>query len=210
MSEHPLSREQIEIATKVLKEGRVVVFPTDTVYGIGSDPFIEQAVSRIYRTKQRPHHLALPLLLSSKSELGQVAGVVPDIAWLLAERFWPGALTLIVRKSPSVPSWVSGGGDKVAVRIPDHPITLDLIRSFGKPLVGTSANISGSASPVTAEDVRQQLGDGVDFILDGGRCPGGIESTVVDITGSAPVVLREGAVSSKEIKEAFSACSGLQ
>jgi L-threonylcarbamoyladenylate synthase len=191
--------QDIERAVAILQGGGVVAYPTDTVYGLGADAFNEKAVKRIYRIKRRPLAQPLSLLLADKADLTQIAETIPDLAWPLVEKFLPGGLTLIVRKAASVPHLVTAGGDTVAVRIPDHPLALKLIRALGKPLIGTSANLSGSPSATTAEEVHAQLGDEVDFILDGGVCPGGIESTVVDVTGGSPVIIREGAVSREAI-----------
>jgi L-threonylcarbamoyladenylate synthase len=191
--------KQIKLAIATLKKGGIVAFPTDTVYGLGADPLNEQAVDKIYRVKKRPPNLPLPLLLAEKSDLMRVASVVPDIAWQLVERFLPGGLTLVLIKSPWVPRSVTAGGDTVAVRIPDHPVPIALIRGLGTPIVGTSANISGKPSPVTAEEVREQLGDKVDFIIDGGRCPGGTESTVLDVSSKVPTLMREGAIPQVEV-----------
>jgi L-threonylcarbamoyladenylate synthase len=199
------TEEQVELAIEVLKEGGVVAFPTDTVYGIGANAFIEQAVAKIYQIKQRPRHLAMPLLISSKADLERVARSVPEIAWRLAERFLPGGLTLVLKKAAIVPDIVAPG-DTVAVRIPDHPIPIALIRGLGAPLIGTSANESGRASPVTAEEVRAQLGNRVDFIVDGGRCRWGVESTVVDVSGEFPRILREGVVPRQEIEALCGYC----
>ena len=191
--------QQIKLAIAILKKGGIVAFPTDTVYGLGADPLNAPAVDRIYKVKRRPHNLPLPLLLAEKSDLLKVATVVPEIAWQLAERFLPGGLTLVLRKSPWVPGTVTAGGDTIAVRIPNHPVPIALIRGLGTPIVGTSANLSGISSPVTAEEVREQLGDEVDLIIDGGRCPGGTESTVLDISGKVPTLIREGAIPRVEI-----------
>jgi len=199
MPKQPTIEKQIKLAVAILKKGGIVAFPTDTVYGLGADPLNGQAVARIYKVKNRPPNLPLPLLLAEKSDLLRVAGVVPKIAWQLVERFLPGGLTLVLRKSPWVPSAVTAGGDTVAVRIPDHPVPIALIRGLGTPIVGTSANLSGRPSPVTAEEVRQQLGAEVDFIINGGRCPGGADSTVLDVTGKVPVLIREGAIPTAEI-----------
>jgi L-threonylcarbamoyladenylate synthase len=199
------TEEQVELAIEVLKEGGVVAFPTDTVYGIGANAFTEQAVAKIYQIKQRPRHLALPLLISSKADLERVARSVPEIAWRLAERFLPGGLTLVLKKAAVVPDIVAPG-DTVAVRIPDHPIPIALIRGLGVPLIGTSANESGRASPVTAQEVRAQLGNRVDFIVDGGRCRWGVESTVVDVSGEFPRILREGVVPRQEIEALCGYC----
>jgi L-threonylcarbamoyladenylate synthase len=194
MPKQPAIEKQIKLAILILKKGGIVAFPTDTVYGLGADPLNEQAVSRIYKVKKRPPSLPLPLLLAEKSDLLRVATVVPEIAWQLAERFLPGGLTLVLMKSPWVPGYMTADGDTIAVRIPNHPVTIALIRGLGTPIVGTSANLSGRPSSVIAEAVSEQLGDEVDFIIDGGRCPGGTESTVLDVTGKAPVLIREGAI----------------
>jgi L-threonylcarbamoyladenylate synthase len=193
-------KAQIEFSVTLLQEGGVIAFPTDTVYGIGADPFNEHAVAKIYRIKRRPPHLALPLLLSDKSELPEVARAIPEVAWRLVERFLPGGLTLVLRKAPTVPHTVAPG-DTVAVRIPNHPIPIALIRKLGTPLIGTSANLSGRPNPITAQEVREQLGDEVDFIINGGGCPAGIASTVVDVTQEMPRILREGAVPRVELEE---------
>ena len=199
MSNRASIEHQIQLAIEILKRGGIVAFPTDTVYGLGVDPCNERAVERIFKVKSRPPNLQLPLLLADVSDFTKVASEVPEVAWQLAEHFLPGGLTLVLRKSPWVPSAVTAGGDTIAVRIPDHPITIALIRGLGNPLVGTSANISGMPSAVTADEVREQLGEQVDIIVDGGRCPGTIESTVIDVTGETPTIIREGAVSQEEI-----------
>src|SRR4030043_2097430 len=180
---HELKR-QIKLAIEVLKKGGLVAYPTDTVYGLGADPLHEKAVSRIYQVKNRPRNLPLPLLLADKSDLLKVALIVPDIAWQLIEQFWPGGLTLVVKKNVWVAANITAGGDNVAVRIPDHPVTIALIRGLGNPIVGTSANLSGTQSPVTAEEFSKQLGNKVDLIVDSGRGPGGIESPVGDGTAA--------------------------
>lgn len=174
--------------------------PTDTVYGLGANPFDDAAVTRVYEIKSRPHHLALPLLLGSISQLEVVASDVPQLAWSLAERFLPGGLTLILHKSASVPAVVSGGGDTVAIRVPNHPVPIAVIEELRGPITGTSANLSGRRSPVTAQEVRNQLGETVDLIIDGGRCPHGVDSTVIDFSGEKPRIVREGAVSRDEVE----------
>ncbi len=196
--------QQLQQAVSILKGGGIVVYPTDTLYGLGADTFNEAAVRRIYRIKHRPLDQPLPVLIADKSGLAQLTDAMSEAAWILAERFWPGGLTLVVLKLPSVPEWVTAGGNTVAVRIPDHPIALNLIRALGTPLIGTSANLSGSPGFTSAEEVRAQIGDEVDFILDGGVCPAGIESTVVDVTGKFPVILREGAISRNDIAKCLS------
>ena len=193
-------QQQVEQGISVLKQGGIVAFPTDTVYGLGACISIGHAVERVYRVKERPRSMALPLLLADKSQIGEVAQPVPQVAWLLADKFLPGALTIVLHKSESVPDIITGESKTVAVRIPAHPVPVALTRGLGAPIVGTSANLSGKPSASTADEVRTQLGDKVDLIIDGGRCPGGKESTIVDLTGETPLILREGAISREELK----------
>jgi L-threonylcarbamoyladenylate synthase len=196
-------QKQVEQAVFILKEGGIVAFPTDTVYGLGAAVSLPRAVERVYEVKERPKNMPLPLLLADKSQIGEVAEPVPPIAWLLAEKFLPGGLTMVLFKSRAVPDTVSGGGKTVAIRVPDHPVPIALIKGVGTPIVGTSANLSGKPSALTAEEVYTQLDGKVDLIIGGGRCPGGRESTVVDLTGETPLVLREGAISREELKSAY-------
>ncbi|TES83958.1 MAG: threonylcarbamoyl-AMP synthase [Dehalococcoidia bacterium] len=193
-------REQVEKGVSILKEGGVVAFPTDTVYGLGAGIGINSAVERVYRVKERPRHMALPLLLADFSQLDGVAISIPTSVRLLAENFWPGPLTLVLFKADSVPDIVTGGSETVAVRIPTHPIPTALARGVGTAIVGTSANLSGQPSALTAEEAHAQLGDKVDLIIDG-ECPGGKESTVVDLTGEKPIILRQGALSREELRQ---------
>jgi L-threonylcarbamoyladenylate synthase len=193
-------QEQLEKGVSILKKGGVVAFPTDTVYGLGASMAIDSAVERVYRIKKRPRNMALPLLLADVSHLDKIAISIPTSARLLANKFWPGPLTLVLLKSDSVSDIVSGGGKTIAVRIPAHPIPTTLARGIGTAIVGTSANLSGQPSTLTAEEARNQLGDKVDFIIEG-DCPGGRESTVVDLTGETPVILREGAISREELDQ---------
>ena len=194
-------QKQVERGISILKQGGIVAFPTDTVYGLGACANISQAVGRIYQIKERPRNMALPLLLADISQISEVAHPVPQIAWVLARSFLPGALTLVLHKSSSVPDIITAGGETVAVRIPNHPIPMMLVEGVGTPIVGTSANLSGKPSALTADDVHSYFDDRIDLIIDGGRCPGGKESTIVDVTGETPVVLREGAISREELEQ---------
>ena len=191
---------QIERGISILKQGGLVAFPTDTVYGLGASASNQPAVARIYQVKERPKDMALPLLLAHTSQINEVAYPVPPIAWLLADKFLPGALTIVLYKSNSVLDIVTGGGSTVAVRIPAHPIPVALAEDLG-PIVGTSANLSGKPSALTADEVCSQFGDKIDLVIDGGRCPGGRESTIVDVTGEVPVILREGAIPREELEQ---------
>ena len=193
-------QEQIEKGISILKQGGLVAFPTDTVYGLGAWANNEQAVEQVYRVKERPRNMALPLLLADISQIDEVAEPVPPIVWLLAHNFLPGALTIVLHKSNLVPDIITAGGITVAVRIPAHPIPIALAQGLGAPIVGTSANLSGKPSALTADEVYSQFGNKIDLVIDGGRCPGGKESTIVDVTGETPVVLREGAISREELK----------
>jgi len=189
--------EQVKKGVGILKRGGVVAFPTDTVYGLGADAFNPEAVERIYLVKKRPRHLPLPLLIGDMKQLAVVAEPLTEVALFLAQRFWPGGLTLVLPKAGGLPACLGGAG--VAVRLPAHPVCQALIRGVGSPITGTSANISGKPSALTAGEVREQLGNGVDLVIDGGRCPGGVESTVVDLSGEKPAILRRGIISEEEI-----------
>lgn len=191
---------QVQTGIAILKRGGLVAFPTDTVYGLGACANLVRAVERVYEVKQRPRRIALPLLVSSVSQIADVAEPVPEVAWLLARRFLPGALTLVLPKASWVPDIVTAGAPKVAVRVPAHPVPVALVEGVGVPIVGTSANLSGQPSPLNADEVRAQLGRQIDLIIDTGPSPGGRESTVVDVTGEQPVVLREGAIPISELE----------
>jgi L-threonylcarbamoyladenylate synthase len=197
----PECRQQIKLAVGILKRGGVVAFPTETVYGLGASIKEPRAASRIYDIKGRSLTKALPLVLSKIEQLDEVAMKVPPVAYALAERFWPGALTIIVFKSSLVPDEITCGGKTVAVRVSSHPVAVELVEHLGSPVTGTSANISGKPSPVDHIEVKEQLGCSVDFIIEAGRCPGGIESTIIDITKDIPIILRQGAISRQDIEK---------
>ncbi|MEE8194001.1 MAG: L-threonylcarbamoyladenylate synthase [Dehalococcoidales bacterium] len=192
-------QEQIERGIAILKSGGLVVFPTDTVYGLGACFSNLSAVERIYRLKKRPRNVALPLLLADTAQMSQIAAAVPAVAWLLAGRFWPGALTIVLPRAKLVPDIITGGGETVAVRMPAHAVPIALIKGLGAPMAATSANMSGQSSALTAAEAFSQLGDRIDLIIDGGRCFPGTESTIVDVTAVVPRLLREGALSREEL-----------
>jgi L-threonylcarbamoyladenylate synthase len=193
-------REQVEKGIEIIRKGGLVAFPTDTVFGLGAGAYLESGIQRIFQVKQRPPEMALPLLISSVAQVHEVALDVPAYGWRLIKGFFPGGLTLVVFRTRVVSNIIAGGGDTVAIRMPDHPIPLALIRGSGMPIVGTSANISGRSNPLTIEGVREQIGNKVDLIIEGGPLPKGTESTVVDVTGPLPVVLREGAITRAELE----------
>ena len=194
----------LERAVCRLQEGGLVAFPTDTLYGLGAVASHEEAVRRLFAAKQRPLDRPLPILIESAEAVDAMAAEVPPAARRLMDAFWPGGLTLVLRRHCGFLSLALGGGDTVAVRVPAHPVALELLRRLGEPLTGTSANLSGRPGPKTAQEVRSQLGDRVDLIVDGGPCPGGVESTVVDCTVDPPRVLREGAVAATRVATALS------
>ena len=191
-------------AQHLLRSGEVVAFPTDTVYGVGAHAFQPEAVAALYAVKNRPTTKAIPILVAQIEDMARVARHVPAVAWELAERFWPGALTLVLPRAEQIPSVVTAGGDTVAVRYPDHPTPLVLMRSAGAPLAATSANLSGQPSPTSALQVAEQLAGRVRLIIDGGRCPGGVPSTVVDLSVEPPRLLRAGAISARELADLLS------
>ncbi len=184
----------IEWAAGILRSGGLVAFPTETVYGLGADGLNGEAVARIFEAKGRPADNPLILHLWGYDALNQVVSEVPSEARVLAEAFWPGPLTFILKKNDLVPDAVSAGLSTVAVRCPDHPVALALLRAVGRPLAAPSANLSGRPSPTTAGDVLEDLAGRIEAVLDGGPTTHGIESTVIDLTVSPPVLLRPGAV----------------
>lgn len=198
-----LSERAVERAVALLRAGELVAFPTDTVYGVGALAWDEEAVGKLYTAKIRAGHKAIPILLADPADLLLVAADLPPAALRVAERFWPGALTLVVPRNRRVPDIVTAGGDTVAVRVPDHDAVRALIRAAGAPLATTSANLSGAASPVTAAEVAAQLSGRVSLILDGGPCPGGTPSTILDLTGETAVILREGPLTLADIQAAM-------
>jgi L-threonylcarbamoyladenylate synthase len=191
--------QQVKECADVLRSGGIAAYPTDTVYGLGAEIYNESAVKKIYAAKQRPLNLPLPVLINDLSMLKELVADIPAAANRLMAACWPGALTLVFNKASDFNSTVLAGASKIAIRMPDHAITLRLIRETGCPIVGTSANLHGLPAVLTAAEVRQQLGNGVEYILDAGSCPGGAESTIVDITTEPPLILRRGAVSEKEL-----------
>lgn len=187
-------------AAALLRAGELVAFPTDTVYGVGAVCWNEQAVARLYTAKLRSPDKAIPILLADAADLELVAEHLPEAGLRLARAFWPGPLTLVVPRASAVPAAVTAGGASVAVRIPNHNLARALIRAAGAPLATTSANLSGQFSSVTADEVAAQLEGRIAMILDGGRCPGGAASTVVDVTGPVPRILRLGPVTEADIR----------
>ena len=193
--------QPIARAAALLRAGRLVAFPTETVYGLGASALDPAAVRRIFWAKGRPATNPLIVHLADPSLVANVAADWPATASRLAEQFWPGPLTIVVPKGPAVPDEVTAGGPTVAVRCPNHPVARALLRAAGLPLAAPSANRSTELSPTRAEHVIRSLGGRIDMVIDGGPCPGGIESTVVDVTGPVVRVLRPGLITGPMLEE---------
>lgn len=199
-SEHPDERA-MEEAGQLIAAGELVAFPTETVYGLGGDALRPEAAAKIYAAKGRPSDNPLIVHIADFSDLERVAREIPPQARKLAEAFWPGPLTMIVWKSDAVPSATTGGMDTVAVRMPNHPVALELIRKSGCLIAAPSANTSGRPSPTEAQHVAEDLSGRIAMILDGGPVGIGIESTIIDLTEEKPMVLRPGYITPKMLSE---------
>ncbi|MEM2123610.1 MAG: L-threonylcarbamoyladenylate synthase [Candidatus Bathyarchaeia archaeon] len=196
------SREAVREGGLIIKGGGLVAFPTETVYGLGASVFNPNAVARIFEVKRRPRFDPIIVHVASPEEVERVCLEVGRDARMLIRRFWPGPLTLVLPKSDVVPDIVTAGLETVAVRMPSHPVALELLREAGVPVAAPSANLFGRLSPTTARHVKEQIGGEIDLIIDGGRCPIGVESTVLDLTGE-PTVLRPGGLPVEEIEKAI-------
>lgn len=196
----PANKENIKKAAQILNSGRLVAFPTETVYGLGADAFNPIAVSRIFEVKKRPFFDPIIVHIAFLSAIKEIASDFGKLEQKLAEKFWPGPLTLILPKKDKVPGIVTSGLSTVAVRMPGSEIALELIKEAGTPIAAPSANLFGHISPTKAEHVRNQLGDHIDMILDGGKCKVGIESTIIKIENGMPVLLRHGGLPIEEIE----------
>ena len=197
-----MDNHQIEQAVAVLKCGGLVAFPTETVYGLGADAANPAAIRKLYAAKGRPADHPVIVHIASMAQLNAWARDITPVAHKLAQRFWPGPLTMILKRAPGVADAVTGGQDTVGVRIPSHPVAHLLLEKFGGGIAAPSANRFGRVSATLAEHVRREFGDAVDFVFDGGECDVGIESTIVDATGTAPVLLRPGHIIARDIEQA--------
>ena len=206
-TESEMGPKDLEQAVHHLRNGGVVAIPTDTLYALAADVFNTAALDRIFAIKGRSDDLALPVLVSGWDQLEMVAENTSPKTRALAERFWPGALTLVVQKANGLPDRLTAGRPTVAVRMPGHPVPIELINRLGSPITGTSANISGGADLLTLDELSSQLGEPVDLIVEKGPTPKGTASTIVDITSGKPRLLREGAISFQQVLETWETSS---
>lgn len=193
--------QDIEKAVAILHQGGLVAIPTETVYGLGADASSPVALRKIFAAKQRPIDHPLIVHIANIEQLSNWAMDISESALLLAKTFWPGPLTLILKKAPGVTDLVTGNQDTIGLRIPRHPVALALLQAFGGGVAAPSANRFGRISPTTAAAVREELGETVDFVLDGGPCAVGVESTIVDVTSEIPVILRPGMITRQQIEK---------
>lgn len=198
--EHP-DKELLREAGRLLKEGALVAFPTETVYGLGGDGLQETAAERIYAAKGRPSDNPLILHIAEVSDIEKLAVDIPELAYRMAERFWPGPLTMILKKSELVPYATTGGLDTVAVRMPSDEIAREIIRFSGTYIAAPSANISGRPSPTKAEHVVEDLAGRVEMIVDGGDSDIGLESSIIDLSGEVPLILRPGYITKEDFEQ---------
>lgn len=196
-------QKDIQKAAVILQQGGLVAVPTETVYGLGADASNPDALRKIFRAKQRPMDHPLIVHLGNVAQLPHWAREIPEKAVILAKNFWPGPLTLILKKADHVSDLVTGNQDTIGLRVPNHSVALALLNEFGSGIAAPSANRFGRISPTTVDAVRDELGNTVDLILDGGQCEVGVESTIVDVTGDHPVILRPGMITAKQIKDAL-------
>lgn len=194
-------KEEINHASKLLQEGKVVAVPTETVYGLAANAFDDKAVAQIFEIKNRPLFNPLIVHIKSIEYLEKIVVNIPPIAYQLAKQFWPGPLTLVLEKKSNISNLVTAGKNTVGVRIPSHPVILELLESLDFPLAAPSANPFGYISPTTSEHVKKQLGDKIPYILEGGSCAKGIESTIIGFENNNPVLYRVGAISNEEIEK---------
>jgi L-threonylcarbamoyladenylate synthase len=198
---------EVRRAAQILRAGGLVAFPTETVYGLGADASSEKAIARLYAAKRRPADHPVIVHFADADRAFSWTQSVPDAAKKLAARFWPGPLTLILKRSAKARDFVTGGQPSVGLRVPSHPVAQALLKEFGGGIAAPSANRFGMVSPTTAAHVREDLGSDVDLVLEGGASEVGIESTIVDLSGGAPVLLRPGRISKQELESAIGTVS---
>lgn len=201
MDENHVEKDQLTLPAQILREGGTVAFPTETVYGLGANALDVHAVKKIFEAKGRPSDNPLIVHISKIEEISELVKEIPTDAKILMERFWPGPLTFILKRSNQVPDVITGGLDTVAIRMPSHPIASTLISMAKVPVAAPSANLSGKPSPTEAKHVIEDLEGRVDMIISGGSCHVGVESTVLDMTSDEPMILRPGGITKEQLEE---------
>ena len=186
-------------AARIIRNGGVVVFPTRSLYGLGADAFNARAVNRIFHIKQRPANKPILVLIEDRNELNRLAALVPPAATTIMERFWPGSVSIVLQAKEGLSSNLTAGTKIIGIRLPGHNIAYTLVKAVGSPITGTSANLSGSTGCFQVNDLDEKIVDSVDLILDAGSLRGGAGSTVVDVTGESPLILRQGGLSQRDI-----------
>lgn len=190
-------------AVEILKKGEVIALPTDTFYALGADGLNPEAIKKVYEIKGRDYKKPILLLIADREQLASLVSKIPSVADKLISYFWPGPLTIIFKASGEIPSLLLGEGDKVGIRIPDNLVVREISRILGGPITGTSANLSGKPSPFSAETLVSSLGEKLALILDAGITPGGLASTIIDVTTIPPRLIRKGKISVEEIEKAI-------
>ena len=193
-------RDAIEEAATWIRTGGVVAIPTDTLYGLAADPFDGAAVARVFAVKGRSAERALPLIAADAAQIARHLGRLPDLAQRLASHYWPGPLTLLMPAAPALAADVTGGTGRVGVRVPADPVARAICEAVGRPITATSANISGQPATAAPDEVEHTLGSSIDLLVDTGRAPGGPPSTILDVTGTTPQLVREGALAWHDIE----------
>jgi len=186
-------------AARIIRNGGVVVFPTRSLYGLGADAFSTKAVNRIFHIKQRPAGKPILVLIKSKDELNRLVALVPPAATAIMEKFWPGRISIVFQTKQGLLANLTAGTKKIGIRLPGHNVASALVKAACSPITGTSANLSGNAGCFQVNDLDEKIVDSVDLILDAGPLKGGVGSTVIDVTGKAPLILRQGELSQKDI-----------
>ena len=193
--------EFIVKSVEILNDGGVIAIPTDTLYALSANTFNSDGIQKVFGIKHRPLNMPVPLFIGELEDLNHYCSDIPELAWKLGETFWPGGLSIVLNKDICIPDTVTGSKGSVALRIPDHPIPRQLVKALKAPLTGTSANISGNPPCTTASEVKDQFGKEIDLIIDGGQLNLNVPSTIVDLTGQIPKILRLGAVSTDSISK---------